>query len=255
MFTNALIAASVRLFPEEYRDAWTGDLAVDGTPVLAAKSGNPRDRKPKRSSDPDAGWYIREGDHNGDKAKSSPKKMYWAYEATMVTDVPCPLGQPAAAHCRHGNGQAGPCTGRSCHGRPPASHCRRSRAEGCLFGDRIYYPMSKPEKLQIPLHKAGYKVMGDLVKGQMGIQATYHGAQLIDGSWYFPGMPARWRDASAIFAAGEMDRDELTTLLTVAKHSLFKSRRRTRMALSTSIPQHVASVPSSRLTVSVLTSL
>lgn len=76
MFTNAPIAASVRLLPEEYRDAWTGDVAVDGTPVLAAKSGNPRDCKPKRSSDPDAGWYIPEGDHNGDKAKSSPKKMY-----------------------------------------------------------------------------------------------------------------------------------------------------------------------------------
>lgn len=77
----------MRLLPEEYRDAWSGDVAVDGTPVLAAKSGNPRDRKPKRSSDPDAGWYIREGDHNGDKAKSAPKKMYWAYEATIVTQT------------------------------------------------------------------------------------------------------------------------------------------------------------------------
>lgn len=36
VFINALIAASVRLLPEEYRDAWTGDVAVDGTPVLAA---------------------------------------------------------------------------------------------------------------------------------------------------------------------------------------------------------------------------
>ncbi|MHC9547326.1 hypothetical protein ACQX2H_03550 [Corynebacterium diphtheriae] len=49
--------------------------------------------------------------------------------------------------------------------------------------------MSKPEKLQIPLRKAGYKVMGDLVKGQMGLQATYHGAQLIDDSWYFLACP------------------------------------------------------------------
>lgn len=42
--------------------------------------------------------------------------------------------------------------------------------------------MSKPEKLQIPLRKTGYKAMGDLVKSQMGLQATYRGAQLIDGS-------------------------------------------------------------------------
>lgn len=85
--------------------------------------------------------------------------------------------------------------------------------KGAFIGDRIYYPMSKPEKLQIPLRKAGYKVMGDLVKGQMGSQATYHGAQLIDGSWYFPGMPARWRNASTLFAAGEMDRDELYDII------------------------------------------
>ncbi|CAB0746772.1 hypothetical protein FRC0135_00970 [Corynebacterium diphtheriae] len=82
-----------------------------------------------------------------------------------------------------------------------------------LTADKFDYPMSKPEKLQIPLHKAGYKVMGDLVKGQMGLQATYHGAQLIDGSWYFPALPARWRDASAIFAVGEMDRDELYDII------------------------------------------
>ncbi|CAB0504701.1 hypothetical protein CIP107507_00966 [Corynebacterium diphtheriae] len=82
-----------------------------------------------------------------------------------------------------------------------------------LTADKFDYPMSKPEKLQIPLRKAGYKVMVDLVKGQMGLQATYHGAQLIDDSWYFPGMPARWRDASAIFAAGEMNRDELYDII------------------------------------------
>lgn len=51
--------------------------------------------------------------------------------------------------------------------------------------------------------------MAGLVKSPMGLQAIYHGAQLIDGSCYFPGMPVRWRDASALFAAGEMDRDEI----------------------------------------------
>ncbi|WP_299139467.1 hypothetical protein [uncultured Corynebacterium sp.] len=91
--------------------------------------------------------------------------------------------------------------------------------KGAFIGDRIYYPMSKPEKLQIPLRKAGYKVMGDLVRGQMGLQATYHGAQLIDGSRYFPGMPARWRDASALFTAGEMDRDELYDI--IDRHQAF----------------------------------
>lgn len=127
--------------------------------------------------------------------------------------------------------------------------------KGAFISDRIYYPMSQPDKLQIPLRKAGYKIMGNLVKGQMGLQATYHGARLIDGSWYFPGMPACWRDASALFADGEMDRDELYDIIDRRQDSLFKSRRRTRMALSTSIPRHAASVPSSRLTVSVLTSL
>ncbi|MFG6304454.1 hypothetical protein ACGLFO_14005, partial [Corynebacterium hesseae] len=214
MFTNALIAASVRLLPEEYRDAWTGDVAVDGTPVLAAKTGNPRDRKPKRSSDPDAGWYIREGDHNGDKAKSSARKMYWAYEATIVTQT-FPARQDNLPQLIVGMAMDKP-------GHAPADRAMdalqhliadETVPKGAFIGDRIYYPMSKPEKLQIPLRKAGYKVMGDLVKGQMGLQATYHGAQLIDGSWYFPGMPARWRDASTLFAAGEMDRDELYDII------------------------------------------
>lgn len=69
--------------------------------------------------------------------------------------------------------------------------------------------MSKPGTLQDPLRKAGYKVMDVLVKDQMERQVAYHGAQLIYGSWNFPGMPARWREPSALFATGEIARDEL----------------------------------------------
>lgn len=68
------------LIPEEYRDTWTGDVAVDGTLIPAANIGTTK-RGTRVSSEPDAGWYRREGDHKD----SENDKVMWAYEATLVT--------------------------------------------------------------------------------------------------------------------------------------------------------------------------
>lgn len=104
--------------------------------------------------------------------------------------------------------------------------------------------MSKPETLQIPLRKAGSKVIDVLIKNQMERQVAYHGAQLIDGSWCFPGMPARWREPSALFATGEMSRDEFYNVFDRRQAFALKTRK-----------MREASVQSLRLTVSESSSL
>lgn len=90
--------------------------------VRAAKAGDPRDRKPKRSSDPDAGWFIREVTTTATKPSLALERCTGPTKPRLPRHTLCPPGQPATAHCRHGNGQAGPRAGRSCHGCPPTSH-------------------------------------------------------------------------------------------------------------------------------------
>lgn len=66
MFNNMLIMASARLIGEDCFNQWNGDVAVDGTALVAARKGN-RSGATRISSEPDAGWYKRDGDHKGSK--------------------------------------------------------------------------------------------------------------------------------------------------------------------------------------------
>lgn len=94
--------------------------------------------------------------------------------------------------------------------------------KGAFIGDRIYYPMSKPEKLQIPLRKAGYKVMGDLVKDQMGYRLPTTVHSLLTALDTSPACPPAGATLVPFSPPERWIVTSLTTLSTVAKHSLFK---------------------------------
>ena len=61
-FINALIEASISVLTGEERAAFDGCTGLDATPVPLFSRG-PSRRAGLCASDPDGGWYVREGDH------------------------------------------------------------------------------------------------------------------------------------------------------------------------------------------------
>ena len=93
---NALIEASVSVLDEGERAASDGSAGLDATPVPLFSRG-PSRRTGLCASDPDGGWYVREGDHRDredDKGKPL-RKITWALEATIATTARPPGAPPA----------------------------------------------------------------------------------------------------------------------------------------------------------------
>ena len=95
-FINALLEASVSALTAAERAASDGSAGLDATPVPLFSRG-PSKRTGLCASDPDGGWYVREGDHRereDDKGKPL-RKISWALEATIATMARPPGAPPA----------------------------------------------------------------------------------------------------------------------------------------------------------------
>ncbi len=66
-FANQILDASVRQLSPDVLARWNGSVALDGTHLPLFARGSRRRNKngpiTRHSSDPDGGWYVREGDH------------------------------------------------------------------------------------------------------------------------------------------------------------------------------------------------
>ena len=92
---SALLEASVSVLSEDERAAFGGGSAMDATPVPLFSRG-PSKRTGLCASDPDGGWYVREGDHRereDDKGKPL-RKLAWALEATIAVTARPPGAPP-----------------------------------------------------------------------------------------------------------------------------------------------------------------
>ena len=95
---NALLEASVSVLTQDERAAFGGGTGLDATPVPLFSRG-PSRRTGLSASDPDGGWYVREGDHRereDDKGKPL-RKIAWALEATIATTARPPRRRARAA--------------------------------------------------------------------------------------------------------------------------------------------------------------
>jgi hypothetical protein len=106
---NALLEASVSVLTEDERAAFGGGTGLDATPVPLFSRG-PSRRTGLSASDPDGGWYVREGDHRereDDKGKPL-RKLAWALEATIATTARPPHAEPACPNLAIGLARARP---------------------------------------------------------------------------------------------------------------------------------------------------
>ncbi len=179
-------------------------MCIDATVVPVFGKRGTSKRSERVPIDPDAGWYVREGDHRDGEDKKY-RKSAWGYEATLVTMVTndpaenalfprlilaIGFGKPGVDIAGHGS-------------RTLNSIAKRGHPAGLAVADRAYLPSSKPEDLQLPLRALGYGLVFDYKESQLGITASYEGAIQVEGAWYCPQMPTPLIEATIDFRAKE----------------------------------------------------
>jgi hypothetical protein len=189
-FINSLIEASVSVLDQEELAALDGSAGLDATPVPLFSRG-PSRRTGLTASDPDGGWYVREGDHRereDDKGKPL-RKICWALEATIATTARPPGAPPSCPNLAIGLALTRPGEDPGGTGaRVLASAAARGHKAGWLGYDRAY-TQALPERFHLPARALGYKPVMDYRADQLGIQASSGGALLVEGTWYCPALP------------------------------------------------------------------
>ncbi len=137
---NALLEASIWVLTEEERAASDGSAGLDATPGPLVSRG-PSNRTGLSASDPDGGWYVREGDHRDreDDHGKPLRKLAWALEATIATTARPPGSPPACPNLAIGLAMARPGQDPGGTGaRVQASIASRGHKTGWLGYDRAY---------------------------------------------------------------------------------------------------------------------
>ncbi|MFD8961733.1 hypothetical protein ACFV0W_33515, partial [Streptomyces anulatus] len=209
--TNRLVEASLAPARTVIEEFWDGSAAVDATPIRTFSRGVSA-KDPKTATDPDAAWYVRDGNHrdpatnpqehsphNGKKTRKAKRYLY-GFEATLVvtgeTSTTPPGGGPASArdHSRHLPALVLAFTVHK-PGHDPAGNAitalkdmrRRNYPTGWLAADRAYNA-ALPETFHIPVRDLGYRPIWDYRIDQLGIQDSHAGALLIDVTLYCPNL-------------------------------------------------------------------
>jgi hypothetical protein len=216
-FINDLVEASAKVCSKDELASFDGSVGLDATPVPLWSRG-PSARSGTSASDPDGGWYVREGDHReatGPDGKAL-RKLAWALEATIVT-----MGRPPGAVPSHPNLALGVALGRPGEG-PGATGTRvlasvRSRGwpAGYLGADRGY-TQALAKNFHLPVRAMGYSLVMDYKATELGRQANSGGAVMVDGAFYCPAMPEALVMAGAEHRAGAID-DETYKARTAAR--------------------------------------
>ena len=187
---NALLEASISVLTEAERAAFDGGTALDATPVPLFSRG-PSRRAGLSASDPDGGWYVREGDHRereDDKGKPL-RTIAWALEATIATTARPPHAEPGCPNLAIGLALTRPGQDPGGTGaRVLASAAARGHKPGWLGYDRAC-TQALPGRFHLPARALGYRPVMDYRDDQPGIQASTGGALLVEGTWYCPVLP------------------------------------------------------------------
>jgi hypothetical protein len=205
-FMGALLGASADEFdPGAPRPALA--YGLDATPVPLFSRG-PSVRTGMCASDPDGGWYVREGDHREreDHKGRSRGRVAWALEATVLTTAsPTPEKLASFPNLVIGLALGRPGTDPGGTAVRVLSAARsRGWTPGPLGVDRAY-STAFASGFHLPARAMGFDLVLDYRVDQLGRQANSHGAVMVEGTWYCPSMPEVLVNATIDLRAGSID--------------------------------------------------
>ncbi|MCY7287250.1 MAG: hypothetical protein LH624_03115 [Cryobacterium sp.] len=213
---NDLVNASWLLLPEDVRDRYDGNHAIDATFVpLYGKAGNPSSRNlegDRRTANPFGGFYRREGSHGAVThadaralKKTDPKnkhkgtstgKLMWGIEAEIARMTPNHPGEvdhfPLLTTAL-GFHIPGAIIGEGLN-LLKSIHNRDLKINYVIM-DRAY-SSAKYEEFQVAAHILGAKLVFDYKDEDLGVKAhDPRGFVQVSGSWYLDTLPQVLRNA------------------------------------------------------------
>jgi hypothetical protein len=214
---NQMLEAAWRTLPRAVRRQYRGNACIDATPMkVRVRFYNAT----VCASDPDAGIYVRDGDHTdpSDKDTSAVKGKvkrfqrknsvrFFAYDVHLIVAADTRPGVKqhlpsvplAMTVTRPGEDPAGSAR------RMFASTDQRNHPTAYLSGDALYSNQNEDE-YQIPALAAGRKVVMTYTDAQLGNQGSHaSGAHLVEGWYYCPTMPADLVNATVDYRADRID--------------------------------------------------
>lgn len=213
--TNALLQATMDVLPAEQWKTWKGDLTFDATvaPIWGSR-GRPWQPADTKQSDLlmpfeyDGGWYLRTSKHEPTTAASKAKKAVFGFELTLTAMAkrdPSPATECDYPQLVIGIGMSAPGTDLIHTARRTVeSIAERGHPRGHITGDRGYFAAAKPEDLQTPLRRLGYRILTDYKIDQLGVNGGYEGAIQVEGAFYCPSMPRPLINATKDFRDGRI---------------------------------------------------
>ncbi|MBX3285344.1 MAG: hypothetical protein KF703_08390 [Actinobacteria bacterium] len=220
-FCNQIIDISLRTMPREQWLRWKGSIGLDATPIPAFARAQVKDPDTGEvviySAEPDGAWYVREGDHrdldampdSAGKVIKKLKKQKWAFELSIAIMGPSCLDDDrtfpyliAGMAVLHKPGHA---PGENAVKMLANMHQRGLPAD--LIGCDRAYTGQKPENYRLPAAALGHQLVIDYKIDELGIMATWGGANLVEGRWYCPSMPTLLVTATADLRAGLITKD------------------------------------------------
>ncbi len=206
---NSLLDQSVKLMGMDELSCYDGSIGLDATPVALFSRG-PSKSKGTSASDPDGGWYVREGDHRDSEDNKGRRKtkIAWALEATIATMAQIKgVDRPSHPNLAIGLTMSKPGIDPGAIGiKVLTSVAARGYKVGYVGADRAYSG-ANPENFHLPLKALGYSLVMDYRIDQLGRQISSGGALLVEGGWYCPKIPEPLIDATLELRNGKIDRD------------------------------------------------
>ncbi|MFF4951274.1 hypothetical protein [Streptomyces chattanoogensis] len=232
---------------------WDGSASIDATAIGTYARGLASDN-PVTSTDPDAAWYVRTTQHKGplalddltpaqqnkkgaklQKKKDRIKKRLFGYDASLVVacdphhdGAPLPDGSadPDVVPALVIAFSVDKPSHRPGHVATEAlQQVDDSLPRGYLAGDRAYNGQ-KPENFQLPIRAMGYEPVYDYSQDQLGVQAGFAGAELVEGNWYCPAMPQELKDTTKDLIAEKIDKQTWIERIRARAAYLFMPKQR-----------------------------
>lgn len=220
---NRILRIPYTLLPAKVRAKYRGSACIDATPLRLHARGRGVDNT-LASTDPNAGFYVRTGDH-ADHGDQTVRKAFFAYDINLMVAACDWLGDnqylpalPIAMHL-----DAPGVDGAGAARRVMSDLAANVHKPRYLAGDGLY-ANATAETFHLPARSLGWQLVLPILDDHTGIQGSADGLILVEGQWYCPSIPKVLIDATKDFRAGTIDRG--TYLQRIGARGTYRARNK-----------------------------